>query len=102
MMCASRRRYRTCRKSSRIWSVCNGCEVAFGMPEDLTKEQRRAWRIQHVWAPNQLRHTAATQIRRQFGLEAAQITLGHTRADVTQIYAERDERKAADIMLQVG
>lgn len=83
-------------------AICRGCEAAFGMPEDLTKEQRRAWRVKHVWAPNQLRHTAATQIRRQFGLEAAQITLGHTRADITQIYAERDQSKAAQVMREVG
>jgi integrase len=83
-------------------AITRGCEVAFGMPDELTKEQRKAWRVVHAWAPNQLRHTAATQIRRQFGLEAAQITLGHTRADVTQIYAERDLGKAADIMRQVG
>jgi integrase len=42
------------------------------------------------WSPLRLRHTAATQIRAKYGLEAAQTVLGHTRADVTQIYAERD------------
>ena len=47
------------------------------------------------WHPNQLRHTAATEIRRQFGLEAAQVIFGHAKADVTQIYAERDTEKAS-------
>ena len=42
------------------------------------------------WNPHQLRHTAATEIRKKFGLEVAQVTLGHATADVTQIYAERD------------
>ncbi len=37
------------------------------------------------WSPHQLRHTAATKIRDQFGLEAAQVILGHSRADVTQM-----------------
>ena len=41
-----------------------------------------------AWTPNQLRHLAATKIRKQFGLDAAQSVLGHSRADVTQIYAE--------------
>lgn len=30
------------------------------------------------WSPNQLRHTAAIEIRREFGIEAAQNTLGHS------------------------
>ncbi len=54
------------------------------------------------WHPNQLRHSAATDIRRQFGLEAAQVVLGHSRADVTQVYAERDLQRAKDIMRKIG
>ena len=52
--------------------------------------------------PNQLRHSAATEIRKQFGLEAAQVTLGHSQADVTQIYAERDLTLAAEVMRKIG
>lgn len=55
-----------------------------------------------VWAPNQLRHTAATQIRKQFGLEAAQVVCGHSRADVTQVYAERDLQLAMRVAEAVG
>jgi integrase len=54
------------------------------------------------WSPNRLRHSAATEIRKRYGLEAAQVILGHSKADVTQIYAERDLHKAAEIMRQVG
>ena len=54
------------------------------------------------WSPNQLRHTAATELRKQFGLEEAQVVLGHANADVTQIYAERDLQKAVEIMREVG
>ena len=54
------------------------------------------------WHPNQLRHLAATEIRRGFGLEAAQAVLGHSKADVTQIYAERDLAKAAEVMKRIG
>ena len=42
------------------------------------------------WHPHQLRPSYATNVRREFGLEAAQILLGPSKADVTQIYAERD------------
>jgi site-specific recombinase XerC len=55
-----------------------------------------------AWHPNQLRHSAATEIRRRFGLEAAQTVLGHAKADVTQVYAERDYARAAGVMEQIG
>jgi site-specific recombinase XerC len=54
------------------------------------------------WGPNRLRHSAATEIRKQFGLEAAQVTLGHATADVSQIYAERDLSLAAEVMRKIG
>lgn len=54
------------------------------------------------FAPNRLRHSAATRIRSEFGLEAAQVALGHTTAVVTQVYAERDFSKAAQVALAVG
>ncbi|HEX2953090.1 MAG TPA: site-specific integrase [Bacillota bacterium] len=54
------------------------------------------------WNPHQLRHSAATFIRKEFGLEAAQIMLGHSRADVTQIYAEVNEEKAVAIAQKIG
>jgi len=54
------------------------------------------------WHANQLRHTRATEIRRCFGLEATQAVLGHAKADVTQIYAERDQSLAAEIMRKIG
>ena len=59
-------------------------------------------RIIPRWSPNRLRHSAATEIRARFGLEAAATVLGHAKADVTQIYAERDMAKAAQIMGEVG
>jgi integrase len=49
-----------------------------------------------------LRHAAATEIRRQFGLEAAQHVLGHTTVDMTQIYAERNVETAARVALAIG
>jgi integrase len=55
-----------------------------------------------AWCPLQLRHTAATAIRARFGLEAAQTVLGHAKADVTQVYAERDLAKARDVMAEMG
>jgi integrase len=54
------------------------------------------------WHPNQLRHNFATLVRRTFGLEAAQVSLGHSRADVTQHYAERDLGKAEEVAAAIG
>ncbi|WP_261342182.1 tyrosine-type recombinase/integrase [Pseudobythopirellula maris] len=54
------------------------------------------------WSPNQLRHSAATEVRKQFGLEAAQVICGHQSADVTQIYAERDVSLAKEVARKVG
>lgn len=54
------------------------------------------------WAPRQLRHTAGTAVRKAFGLEAAQVTLGHAKADVTQIYAERDAELARSVAAKIG
>ncbi len=54
------------------------------------------------WSPNRLRHSAATEVRRDFGLEAAQCVLGHASASVTQVYAERDHEKAAAVARAIG
>ena len=54
------------------------------------------------WSANQLRHSRATEVRRRYGLEAAQVALGHARADVTQVYAERDLALAEQIALEIG
>ncbi|MBP3956451.1 site-specific integrase [Gemmata sp. G18] len=54
------------------------------------------------WAPNQLRHTKATDVRRQFGIEAAGAILGHSKLSVTEIYAERDTSLALKVAREVG
>ena len=54
------------------------------------------------WTPNQLRHSRGTEVREQHGLEASQTVLGHARADVTQLYAARNEELARKIVLKSG
>jgi integrase len=54
------------------------------------------------WHPNQLRHSFATAVRERFGLEAAQVLLGHERADVTQMYAERNLSLAQKVAAEIG
>ncbi len=55
-----------------------------------------------VWSPNRLRHNSATFLRKEHGIEKARIILGHRSAQVTEVYAELDRSKAADIMGEVG
>lgn len=54
------------------------------------------------WSPNQLRHTRATELRKQFGLDVAGSVLGHSRLDTTQIYAEQDREKAMEAARKTG
>jgi len=55
-----------------------------------------------AWHPHQLRHNCATRVRREFGLDVAQIILGHRTADVTQVYAEVDRLKAMEVVVEAG
>lgn len=54
------------------------------------------------WTANQLRHNAATRIRQRFGLDAASAILGHSEVSTTQVYAERDRRKAQQVAAAHG
>jgi integrase len=93
-------------------AIARACDRAFPHPTlaaipktRLTAAQfaeRKKWQSAHRWSPNQLRHSAATDVRRRFGLEAAQVLLGHSRADVTQVYAERDLAKGIEIARLIG
>lgn len=54
------------------------------------------------WSPNQLRHTLATRVRREFDLDAAKTLLGHSQISTTQVYAEKDRAKAIEVARQIG
>ena len=71
---------------------------------ELANEERSQAGVDTLphWHPNQLRHSLGTEVRQRFGLEAAQVVLGHSKADVTQVYAERDQRLAVEVARQVG
>jgi len=73
-------------------AIHRACDRAFPHPElasinkaDRTAEQQaeiQSWQSSKRWSP--LRHSAATEIRAKFGLEEAQVILGHSAADVTK------------------
>ena len=54
------------------------------------------------WSPNQLRHAGGTEVRNKFGLDCAQIILGHANAKTTEIYAKVDEEKAIKVAREIG
>lgn len=85
-------------------AVRKACLKAFPVPGELDGDAQatKAWRSEHRWFPNRLRHSAATEIRKHHGLEAAQVVLGHSKADVTQIYAEPDYDLAASVAEAIG
>ena len=55
-----------------------------------------------VWFAMQLRHTAATEAREAFGLDAAQARLGHKSADITQVYASVSQKHAERVAVALG
>jgi integrase len=101
--------YSTC---SYRRAIQRGCDLAFPHPSlagiakaKLTPEQRKEldqWRKEHRWHPHQLRHSRATEIRRRFGLDAAQAVLNHSELSVTQVYAEKNQNLAREVMREIG
>lgn len=108
-----------------LTAITRACDRAFTLPPELAPQRKangrvesraewwkrlnggertavKEWRKAHHWHPNQLRHSYATKVRKAHGLEAAQVLLGHSRADVTQVYAERNGELAAKIAAVIG
>ncbi len=79
---------RTCKPGKQLkpQDRCNACKAAA---------------VPH-WHPHQLRHTKATEIRREFGLDAARAVLGHRAPRITELYAENDANKVTEIMAHLG
>jgi integrase len=66
---------------------------------------KRACELVHIdppWTPHQLRHAAASRLRKEFGIELARIVLGHSSAITTENYAEADRKKAFSAVGKIG
>jgi len=94
-----RQRVRAAGRKHRRWE--SDAEYRARLGEDAWAELCQ-WRRDHRWHPHQLRHNAATYLRKEFGLEAAQIILGHNSAAITELYAERDLERAKEIISRIG
>lgn len=73
-------------------------------PHSYTTAVYRACKLAGVprMHPHRLRHLAGTEIRRLFGLEAAQVLLGHATLSMTEHYAAKNMELAKDVARKVG
>lgn len=83
-------------------AIARACRKADAEAHKKTPKLKGDVAVLPAWHPHQLRHNAATRLRKQYGLEAARVVLGHRSAAVAEIYAEIDHDKARDIMAVVG
>jgi len=79
--------------------AANRARVAAGNAAGVAAEQVEL--VPH-WHPHQLRHNAATHLRREHGIEMARIILGHRSPAITEVYAEADHGRAIEIMARIG
>lgn len=101
-------------KDSYRRAVTRGCEIAFNMPKELRSIKKKdpnrttllaqaaKWRTENCWSPNQLRHATATEVREHFGLEAAQIILGHSHVNTAEIYAKKNMALGQQVAQAIG
>lgn len=54
------------------------------------------------WHPHQLRHAAATAIRKTYGVEVASVMLGHSSVAMTELYAEKNRDLAQRVASEIG
>jgi integrase len=85
-------------KDSYRRAVMRACGKAF----DSNGERQEAGEEIERFAPNQLRHNAATLVRKLFGLDAAKAVLGHKTTRTTEVYAEIDRATAEKVVSEVG
>jgi integrase len=76
--------------------------IGYGIDKANREAERTANAPVPGWHPHQLRHSAGTRLRREFGLDVARAVLGHSSPVVTEVYAELDGAKAAEAMERVG
>jgi integrase len=84
----------------KAWRKARDAEVRTWKRKN--RDALREWEGAHYWSPNQLRHAAATRLREQHGIEAAQVALGHAKPDTTLIYSAAAKARAIEAIRLVG
>lgn len=54
------------------------------------------------WTPNQIRHSFATRMRSQAGIDVVQVLMGHRHRKTTEIYAKPDASAAIEAIYRFG
>ena len=88
-------RYLTADSSKRLFPINRATA------SDAMKKACRDLEIP-IFTAHWLRHTAATRIREDYDLDSAQVMLGHSKADTTEIYAGLNLKKAIEVARDVG
>ena len=88
-------RYLTADSSKRLFPINRATA------SDAMKKACRELEIP-IFTAHWLRHTAATRIREDYDLDSAQVMLGHSKADTTEIYAGLNLKKAIEVARDVG
>jgi integrase len=88
--------------SSYAHAIAHACDKADTAAHEKDKSIPPEQRVIPHWHPHQLRHTAATAIRREYGLDVARVVLGHRSPQITELYAELDVNRAAEVMEKLG
>jgi integrase len=68
---------------------------------ELTEELAK-WQKEHCWHVHQLRHSAATQAKQEFDLDAARAMLGHKHINMTERYVDADSTLARKVAAKIG
>lgn len=76
--------------------------ITYGIEQANKKRKEQDQPQVPDWCPLQIRHSKATEVRKQHGLEAAQVALGHKNANITEVYAERNLALAIEIARACG
>lgn len=85
------------------WHMVNrACQLADRLAHENRPDVPADVVLVNPWHPHQLRHNAATLLRKAYGLDVAKAVLGHQNTSVTEIYAEQDYEKAQDAIAKLG
>lgn len=78
--------------------------IAYGVTRSNRERQKADPAAMEIftWSPYQLRHTFATDMRRNYGVEAAQLGLGHARTNIVDVYAEKNLSLIVEIARKSG
>jgi integrase len=55
-----------------------------------------------AWAPNRIRHSFASDVRKKYGIEPVQALLGHARLNTSEIYARKSEELMRQVAAKIG